>query len=253
MRLKDKVAIITGAGSGIGRAIALLFAAQGAKVLVADVVDTGGLETLDAIKTAGGEAHFLQVDVTNVESTQRMVTTALELWSRLDVLVNNAGIVRLGSVTETSLQDWDRVIDVDLKGVFLCSRASIPALTRGGGGAIVNIASVGGLVGPAGLAAYGSAKGGVINLTRQMAVDYGPQGVRVNAICPGTIPTPMHYAFYTPEEQEATLADWARTKPLRRNGTPEDIAYAAVYLASDEAGFVTGNILVVDGGVMASG
>jgi NAD(P)-dependent dehydrogenase (short-subunit alcohol dehydrogenase family) len=253
MRLRDKTAIVTGAGSGIGRAIARMFAAQGARVLVADMAVDGGQATVSQITGEGGTARFIQTDVARAESVQAMVAAALDAWGRLDILVNNAGIVRVGSVTEGSEADWDLSLAVNLKGVYLCARHALPAMIVGGGGAMVNIASVGGLVGAAGLAAYASAKAGVLNLTRQMAVDYGPQGVRVNSICPGTIPTPMHYAFYRPEDKEATLAEWAKAKPLRKVGRPEDIAYAAVYLASDEASFVTGANLVVDGGTLAAG
>lgn len=249
MRLKDKITVITGAGSGIGRAIARLFAREGAKVLVADLCAEGGEETRATIASEGGEARFYEVDVRDPDQTRAMVETAVQTWGRLDTLVNNAGVARMGSVTETSLEDWDLVIDVNLKGVFLCSRAALPELIRTRGN-IVNIASVGGITGPGEMAAYGSSKAGVLNLTRQMALDYGPQGVRINAICPGTIPTPLHRIFYSEEEQEATLAEWAQRRPLRKVGTPEDIAYAAIYLASDESDFVTGTTLVVDGGAL---
>lgn len=253
MRLANKVAIVTGGGSGIGRGIAQMFAEEGANVLIADWETAGGEETVGLIREAGGQAEFVQTDVSSSAAVEGFVQVALEKWSKVDILVNNAGIVRLGSVTESSEENWDQVLNVNLKGVFLCSKFVIPAMIDAGGGAIVNIASVGGIVGPEGMAAYGSAKAGVINLTRQMAVDYGPQGIRVNCISPGTIVTPMHYAFYTPEEQEETLAKWAANKPLRKVGQPKDIAYAAVYLASDESSFVSGINLIVDGGALASG
>jgi len=253
MRLDDKVAIVTGGGSGIGRAIAQMFALEGACVLVADWVVEGGEETVRLIAQAGGQARFAQADVSRAADAQSMTQAARDAWGRINILVNNAGIVRVGTVTGTSEEEWDLTLSVILKGVYQCSRFAIPEMIASGGGAIVNIASVGGLVGAANLAAYASAKAGVINLTRNMAVDYGPKGIRVNSICPGTIPTPMHYAFYKPEDKEATLAEWAKTKPLRKVGRPEDIAYAALYLASDEADFVTGANLVVDGGTIAAG
>ena len=253
MRLANKAAIVTGGGSGIGRAIAQMFAAEGASVLVADWALEGGEETTRLITEAGGRAHFVRADVSQAGEARALAQVARERWGRLDILVNNAGLVRVGSVTELSEDDWDLTLAVLLKGVFLCSRFAIPEMIASGGGAIVNIASVGGLVGAANLAAYASAKAGVINLTRQMAVDYGPCGIRANSICPGTIPTPLHYAFYRPEDKEATLAEWAKSKPLRKVGRPEDIAYAAVYLASDEADFVTGANLVIDGGTIAAG
>lgn len=253
MRLADRVAVVTGAGSGIGRGIARMFARHGARVLATDWVVQGGEETVAMIEEAGGEARFVQGDVSVAAEVENVVQQGMEAWGRIDILVNNASILRLGSVTEMAESDWDAVINVNLKGVYLCSRYAIPHMIAGGGGAIVNIASVGGLVGAQQHAAYCSAKAGVLNLTRQMAVDFGPQGVRVNAISPGTIPTPMHYSYYSPEDKEATLEEWAKLKPLRKVGTVEDIAYAALYLASDEAGFVTGANLIVDGGTMAGG
>jgi NAD(P)-dependent dehydrogenase (short-subunit alcohol dehydrogenase family) len=251
MRLKDKAALVTGAGSGIGRGIALMFAAEGARVTAADVDRSGGEATVREIAEAGGQAHFEYADISQRASVQHLVEAAVARWGGLDVLVNNAGIVRVGSVTETSLEDWDAVMNTNLRGTFLCSRAALPHLVASGHGAIVNIGSIGGLHGSAGLAAYSTAKAGVINLTRQMAADYGEQNVRANCICPGTIVTNMHRAFYTAEEQEETLAEWAKNRPLHFSGEPKDIAYAAVYLASDEARFVTGSVLVVDGGARA--
>jgi len=253
MRLKDKAAIVTGAGSGIGRGIASMFAQEGAKILVADVSEQGGRETAAMIEAAGGQALFSKVDVSSQEDTRRMAAEAAEAWGAIDILVNNAAILRIGSVLEQSVEDWDLTMNVNLKGVYLASRAALPYMLDKGG-AILNIASVGGLVGAKELAAYATAKAGVINLTRQMASDYGPRKVRVNSICPGTIITPMHDAFYTPETKDATLEEWGRTRPLRTNGTPEDIAYAAVFLCSNvEARFVTGANLVIDGGIIAAG
>lgn len=253
MRLRDKISIVTGGGSGIGRSIALKFAKEGAKVVVTDWATEGGEKTARMITDTGGEALYIKADVSRAEDVQAMTQTAIQAWRQIDILVNNAAVIRLGSVIETSEDDWNLVLDVNLKGVYLCSREVIQNMIAKGGGAIVNIASVGGLVGPERHAAYGSAKAAVINLTRQMAVDFGPKGVRVNSICPGTIPTPMHSVYYSPEEEEAKLAEWAKLSPLRRVGRPEDIAYAALFLASDEARFVTGANLVVDGGSMAGG
>jgi 3-oxoacyl-[acyl-carrier protein] reductase len=249
MRLAEKVAIVTGAASGIGRGIARMFAGEGARVLVADVNEDGGKETAARILEAGGETRFVKVDVSQAADAARMVAAAVETWERVDVLVNNAGIMRVGSVTETTEEAWDEVMSVNLKGVFLCSRAVLPAMIAAGKGAIINIASVGGLLPAQGLAAYATAKAGVIHLSRQMANDYARHWIRVNCISPGTIITPMHDVFFTPETREETLAEWAKTRPLQMEGVPDDIAYAAVYLASDEARFVTACVLPVDGGV----
>lgn len=253
MRLENKVALITGGGSGIGRGIALMFAEEGARVTVTDWVAEGGEETVRQIVEAGGEARFVPGDVSRADDVARVVEAVRDAWGRLDILVNSAGIVREGTVTETPESDWDAVMAVNLKGVYLCCRAAIPEMIRGGGGSMINIGSVGGMRGSRGLAAYATAKAGVINFTRQMAVDYGRQGIRVNCICPGTIVTPMHRIWYGPEEQEETLAEWAKNRPLNMAGEPRDIAYPAVYLASEEARFVTGSVLVVDGGATAGG
>jgi NAD(P)-dependent dehydrogenase (short-subunit alcohol dehydrogenase family) len=253
MRLKDKVALVTGGGSGIGQGIAKMFTEEGARVMIMDWDAEGGEKTVGIIEEAGGEARFTKADVSQSSDVERAVQEVINTWGRLDILVNNAGIVKKGTTTETTENEWDAVMDINLKGVFLCAKASIPAMIRGGEGAIINIASVGGLRGSRGLAAYSTAKAGVINYTRQMAVDYGRQGIRVNCICPGTIVTPMHEIWYSPAEQEQTLAEWAKNRPLNLSGEPQDIAYPAVYLASDEARFVTGSVIVVDGGATAGG
>lgn len=249
MRLADKRAIVTGAASGIGRGIATMFAAEGAKVIVSDLNKEGGLATVDQIRKAGGTAEFIPCDISSTADTQRLAHEAADLWGGIDILVNNAGIMRVGTVLETAEADWDKVIDTNLKGVFLVSKAILPVMIAAGQGAIINIASIGGLLPAAELAAYATAKAGVVHLSRQMAHDYARSWIRVNCICPGTIITPMHDAFYTEETKEATLAEWAETRPLQMTGTPKDIGYAAVYLASDEARFVTAAVLPVDGGV----
>lgn len=243
-RLRDKVALITGAGSGIGRATALLFAAEGAKVAALDRDQEAAAQTARLIDERGGEAIALAADVSHEEDVAAAVEATVARFGRLDVLVASAGIDLFARVTDTKLEDWERVQSVDLRGVFLCCKHIIPQMERQGGGAIVTLSSVNGLVGVPVHAAYAAAKGGVIGLTHQLAVDYGPANVRVNCICPTTTDTPMVRAF----TNDAILESLARMHPLRRIAQAEDVAYAALYLASDEARCVTGAVLPVDCG-----
>jgi NAD(P)-dependent dehydrogenase (short-subunit alcohol dehydrogenase family) len=229
-----------------------MFAAEGARVMVADLNREGAEETVQLIEAEGGEARVVQGNIAKPEEAEAMIQATVDAWGRLDVLVNSAGIARVGTVIDTPLEEWDLVMNVNLRGTFLCSRYAIRQMIRQGGGSIINIGSIGGMGGTKDMAAYATAKAGVINLTRQMANDFGEQWIRVNCICPGTIVTPMHRVFYTEEEKEATLEEWNKNRPLKMSGEPKDIAYPAVFLASDEARFVTGSIVVVDGGVTAS-
>jgi len=245
MRLKDKIAIITGAGSGIGRGAALAFAREGAKVLVADWGEETGQETVELIKKQGGEAMFVKVDVSNSADVANMVKQCLASYGSVDILFNNAGIVKMGALHETAEADWDQVIDVNLKGIFLCSKAVIPQMLKQGKGKIVNTASIAGLVAFDQLGPYCASKGGIIALTREMAVEYAPKKINVNCIAPGVIKTAMTKDMLN---DPATVKGFTALTPYPRLGEPEDIAMAAVYLASDESDFVTGNILVVDGG-----
>jgi 3-oxoacyl-[acyl-carrier protein] reductase len=249
MRLVNKTAIVTGSASGIGRGIARMFASEGARVVVSDLNADGGQETVAQIREAGGTAEFVRCNISKSADTQQLAQAALDHYGKIDILVNNAGIIRVGTALETSEKDWDYVIQTNLKGVFLCSKAVLPTMIAAGKGVIINIASVGGLLPAAELAAYATAKAGVIHLSKQMARDYAGSWIRVNCICPGTIITPMHNIFYTPETKDETLEEWAKDRPLQMTGTPEDIGYAAVYLASDEARFVTAAVLPVDGGI----
>src|SRR5271157_3113481 len=245
MRLKDKVAIVTGAASGIGQAIAQVFAKEGAKVVVNDINDKGGEATVKLIADCGGEALFVHADVSNSGEVRNMVKVTLEKFGGINVLVNNAAyLINFNPVLETPEDEWDIAIDVTLKGVFLCSKYALPEMIEAGGGSIINIASVGGMVGFADYSAYCSAKGGVIQLTKSMAIDYGRKNIRVNAICPGPIDTPT-----TPEAQDEKLHQWQRDMTvLGRTATPEEVAWPAVFLACDESSFVSGSNLVVDGG-----
>jgi len=251
MRLKDKVVIITGAGSGIGRASAGLFAKEGAKVVVVDVVRKGGLETARMIRNNGGEAAFVEVDVSRASDVERMIKTTVEKYGKLDILFNNAGINLEKTVTDTSEEEWNKVIDVNLKGVFLCSKYAIPEMIQNGEGVIINTASIRGIVGQAHESVYCASKGGVVLLTKAMALDYGPHNIRVNCICPGAIYTPMHEAFMASlKKPEQEIQETLKKIPLGRMGQPEDVARAALFLASDESSYITGVTLLVDGGRM---
>jgi NAD(P)-dependent dehydrogenase (short-subunit alcohol dehydrogenase family) len=242
-KLDGKVALITGAASGIGRATALLFTKEGAKVAVADYVPAGGQETVKMIQKAGGEAIFIEADVSRKTDVERMVKTTVNSYGRIDILYNNAGIGQRGvSMLETTEEEWDRVLNINLKGVCLGSKYVIPVMLDQGGGVIVNTASIVGLVGLPGNPAYSVSKAGVIQLTKMMAAEYGRQNIRVNCICPGAIKTPMTEATSIPTDA------YIRVQFLRRAGQPEDVARAVLYLASDDSSFVTGVALVVDGG-----
>jgi NAD(P)-dependent dehydrogenase (short-subunit alcohol dehydrogenase family) len=252
MRLANKVALITGGAAGIGRATALLFAREGAAVGVADLHEDGGQDVVGMIRQAGGRAIYLRCDVSQAADCRRAVEGTVKTLGGLDILFNNAGIIRRASVLETSEEEWDRVMAVNVKSVFLLSKYAIPEMERAGGGAIVNTASGWGLVGGRDAASYCASKGAVVNLTRAMALDHGRQNIRVNCICPGDTDTGMlrEEAGQLGEGEEAFLAG-AADRPLGRVGRPEEIARAVLYLASDAASFVTGTALVVDGGGLA--
>jgi len=251
-RLEGKVAVVTGAGSGIGRAIALRFAQEGARVVIAEVNRDAGASAESEIRAEGGSALFVPTDVSRAADVEAMVRRTVAEFGRLDVLVNNAAIQILGRLDDTSEEDWDRLQSVNLKGVFLCSKYAIPEMLRSGGGSIVNIASVLALVGDPDLAAYCAAKGGVLALTRAAALAYGPAGIRVNAICPGDVDTPMVRDYFNKDPDPEGLRRQVSSKyALRRIAEPREIAEAALYLASDASSFVTATALVIDGGLTA--
>lgn len=248
-RLDGKVAVITGAASGMGRATALRFAREGAKVLLADVDTDGGASALDAITGAGGDAAFLRVDVSRSADVQEMIRVAVQELGGLDVLFNNAGIEGQSSwLADCTEENWDRVLAINLKGVFLGMKYALPHMAAQGHGSIINTASVAGLVGWRAGGAYSASKAGVANLTRTAALEYARYNVRVNAICPGVIHTPMLERINPNPEMMQRLITM---QPMPRLGTPDDIANMALFLASDESTFVTGAMLPVDGGYTA--
>src|SRR5262249_19711399 len=251
MRLAGKRALITGGGTGIGRGTAGIFAREGAPVMVSGRRRAGLEETVRLVEKPAGAGALVQGDVTRPADAERMVAETVGAFGGIDVLVNNAGIlVRNASVTSVAIEDWQRVIDVDLNGVFLVSRFALLRMVEAGrGGAIVNVSSVAGIVGGPQLAPYHAAKGGGHLLTQTIALDCAAQGIRVNAVCPGRVATPMPKSRLKPgDDWEDILARWGKNIPLGRVGQPEDIAQAVLFLASDEASWITGTTLVVDGG-----
>ena len=253
MRLRDKVALVTGGGSGIGHATVVLFAAQGAKVVVSDLNEANALETVEEIKAEEGDATALTGDVSKNSDAEAMVKGTVETYGRLDVVVNCAGVVAGKALPKGASPEevWDRVMDVNLKGTYLVTWHAVRTMEQSGGGSIINIASINGLVGyPIGLGggfdAYVPSKGGVVQFTKNLAIDYGKKNIRVNCICPGHIDTNLIREFVQ-EHRE-----WLEQRyPMGRIGRPEEIAYAALFLASDESSFVTGAPLIVDGGYTA--
>ncbi|HZP25744.1 MAG TPA: glucose 1-dehydrogenase [Dehalococcoidia bacterium] len=250
-RLDGKVAIVTGAASGIGRATALLFAAEGAEVVVADRDEEGARHVVEEIEAARGLAVALKVDVSSPSGVLDMVHTTETNFGKLDVIFNNAGIEgEQGLTADCTLENWDKVIDINLKGVFLGMKYAIPAMLRNGGGTIINNASVAGVVGFAGIPAYCASKGGVIQLTKTAALEYAKQGIRVNAVCPGVIMTPMIRRFVSASGADGLHAMEAM-EPIGRLGKPEEVAQVVLFLASDESAFCTGAPFLVDGGFVA--
>jgi NAD(P)-dependent dehydrogenase (short-subunit alcohol dehydrogenase family) len=252
MRLKDKVALITGAGSGIGRETALLFAREGSSIVVVDVAEAAGRQTAAAIDASGGRARFVRADVSRETEAKAMIEAAEETYGRLNVLFNNAGIFPEadGSVLETSVETWDLVLGVNLKGVFLGCKHGIPALLRAGGGSIINTASFVALIGAATpQIAYTASKGGVLAMTREIAVEFARKGIRANALCPGPVDTPLLAELFSDPARRARRMVHI---PPGRLARASEIAQAALFLASDESSYVNGAAFTVDGGITAA-
>jgi NAD(P)-dependent dehydrogenase (short-subunit alcohol dehydrogenase family) len=248
MKLNGKVAFITGFGSGLGQAIAVMFAKHGAAVAGTSTTESKGKQTVALIEKAGGKAWFRAGDVSDSEQMTSFIAETVQQYGGLDIVVNSAGVRTNGSITEISEEAWDRTLDTNLKGAFVVSRFAIPEMKKRGGGVILHIAARSGMLGQAGRAAYCASKGGLVRLTEAMAMDHAKDKIRVNCICPGPIRTPM-VDTSTPEK----LARYATRVPLGRIGEPDDVAYAALYLASDEASYVTAAILPVDAGMRLTG
>lgn len=245
MNFTGRVAVITGAGRGIGRAIAMLLAQQGAKVVVNYRANAkAAQETVAAIVARGGEAIAVQADVRSEEEAAKLIQTAVDTWGRLDILVNNAGTTRDALLIRMKEADWDLVLDTNLKGAFHCTKAAQRPMMRQRYGRIINITSVSGLAGNAGQANYAAAKAGLIGFTKSVAKEVGSRGITVNAVAPGYVPTDL-----TADLPAELVSEAINRTPLGRAGTPEDIAYAVAFLASEEAGFITGQVLSVDGGL----
>jgi NAD(P)-dependent dehydrogenase (short-subunit alcohol dehydrogenase family) len=253
MKLKEKVALVTGAASGIGLATAALFGQEGAKVMCADLNADGAERVARQIADSGGEAASTQADVSRAADVERMVRETVERWGRLDVLVNNAGIYFILPLTQVPEEEWDRLININLKGVFLGCKYAIPEMVKGGGGAIVNTASIAGLRGSANWTTYCASKGGVVQITKAVAMEVARLKVRVNCVCPGIIDTGMfdQAVDMVAADRDELAATIGEMHPMGRIGRPEEVAAAILFLASEEASFITGVPLSVDGGLWA--
>lgn len=251
MNFSDKVVLITGSGSGIGRATAVLFAKAGAKVVVNDLFPKRGEETLDLVKKAGAEGIFVQSDVSIAADAERMIQETIKAFGKIDILVNNAGIIVPGRVDNIAEEDIDKVLKINVKGVFLISKYAVLEMKKAGGGVIVNVASVAALKGIADRSAYSASKGAVLALTRAMAIDYIKDNIRVNCVCPGTTYTPaLEERMQALPDPEAARAAFIARQPMGRLGKEEEIAHAIMFAACDEAAYMNGSIISIDGGAL---
>ncbi|MCC7451666.1 MAG: SDR family oxidoreductase [Anaerolineae bacterium] len=254
MRFGGKVAVVTGAGAGIGRATAEALAADGASVVIADVNAEQGERAAQGIRDKGGQAVVVQADVSRAADAERIAADAVKAFGGIDYLVNNAGIQTYGTVVDTDEATWDRTLGINLKGVFLVSKYCIPQIIKRGGGAVVNMGSVQGFASQRAVAAYSASKGAVIAMTRTMALDHAPDKIRVNCVCPGSVDTPMlRWAanLFVPENPGGAIEEWGKLHALERVATPQEIANVILFLMSDAASFITGAAIVADGGMLA--
>jgi len=253
-RLDSKVAIVTGAAMGIGKAAAVALSREGARVAVADIDEAEGAATVEEISSAGGEAFFQHTDVQISADVGALVRATVERWGKLDILFNNVGVAIAGSVTDISEEDWNRVLNVNLTSVWRGMKYAIPEMIKQGGGSIISTSSVQALLGFTDYAGYAASKGAINALTQQAAIDYAKHKIRINAVAPGTIMTPMNERIFAASDDPQGLTDsWNRMHPLGRFGWPAEVAAAVVFLASDEASFITGECLRVDGGMVIRG
>jgi len=249
VRLKDKVAVITGAGSGIGRTTAILFSREGAKVAIVDIDRRMGEETAGIIEKKGGKAIFIPADITDPQQVKSMVDRVMHTYGKIDILVNNAGIYHQADIVNTTEEVWDKIMNVNLRAAFLCCKHSIPEMIKSGGGTIVNVSSEAGIVAIKNQIAYNVSKAGLISLTKSLAVDFAPQNIRVNCVCPGTTETPLVTAALSKQKDpEKARREVEKARPANRLGKSEEIAYGILYLASDESPYATGAVLSIDGG-----
>jgi meso-butanediol dehydrogenase/(S,S)-butanediol dehydrogenase/diacetyl reductase len=253
MRLENKIAIITGGGDGLGQASAVLFAKEGASVVVADMDPARGMKTVDMIKNQNGEAMFVEVDISKEDSVKNMVEKVVDAYGRIDILVNSAGIFIEATVLNTSVEDWDKIMAVNLRGIFLGCKYVIPEMIKAGKGSIVNIGSEAGITGWENATAYAASKGGVVNMTRCLALDFAKHNIRANCVCPGTTETPMLKKALEIAPDPKKARRFFESRPLLRLGRPEEIAAGILYLASDESLYATGAVLSIDGGKTAGG